>query len=92
MNCDREEGSLKTANFSRAAVTGKMLSHYDVISKIVQHLKGANLRFHTILDFYKWKRQKKTSYVPDVRVSLRSNRTNKKDLSFFSQLVLVLMN
>ena len=35
--------SRKLENLSRAAATGKMLSHYDVLSKIAQHSQGANL-------------------------------------------------
>ena len=46
-------------NFSRATTTGKVLSHYDVISKIAENLQGENLRFHCLLDLYNWKMQKK---------------------------------
>ena len=35
--------SQKTENLSRAEATGKVLSHYDVISKIAQYLQGAKL-------------------------------------------------
>ena len=48
-------GSLKTANLSRAAIICNVLSHYDVISKNSQHLQGPNMRFPTLLDFYKLK-------------------------------------
>ena len=48
MKHDRIAGSRKTANLSRAAVTGKVLNHYDVISTSAQHLKGAILRFHNL--------------------------------------------
>ena len=53
MKHDRIEGSRKTENLTRAASTGKVLSHYDVISKIAQHLQGANSHFHILLDLYK---------------------------------------
>ena len=43
MKHDQIAESRKTENLSRAAATGKVLSHYDVISKIAQHLQGANL-------------------------------------------------
>ena len=53
MKHDRIVGSGKTVSLSRAATTGKLLNHYDVISKIAQHLLRANLRFHNLLDLYK---------------------------------------
>ena len=35
--------SRKPENLSCAAATGKVLSHYDVLSKVAQHLQGASL-------------------------------------------------
>ena len=43
MKHDQTAESRKTEHLSRAAATGKVLSHYDVISKIVPHLQGTNL-------------------------------------------------
>ena len=71
-------GPQKTENLSRAAATGKVMSHYHVISKIGEHLQRTNLRFHNLLVLYKYKMQKKTSYVPNVRVNSDRNRTNFK--------------
>ena len=59
MKHDLIAGSRKTENLSRAAATGKVLSPYNVISKIAQHLQGTNLRFNNILVLHKYKRQKK---------------------------------
>ena len=59
MKHDLITGWRKTENLSRAAATGKVLSNYDVISKIGQHLQGTNLRFNNLLVLNKCKRQKK---------------------------------
>ena len=76
MKHDRVAGSRKTESLSRAAATGKVPNHYDVISKISQHLQRETLGFHNLLDLYKKKSKKKTSYAPVVTVNLRHNRTN----------------
>ena len=69
-------GSRKTENLSSAAATGIVLSPYNVISKIAQHFQGTNLRFNNLLlVLHKYKMQKKTSYVPGVRVNIHRNRT-----------------
>ena len=59
MKHDRIAGSRKTANLSRAAETGKLLSHYDVISKKFHHLNWKILRFQYLLDLQKYRIQKK---------------------------------
>ena len=75
MKHDLIVGPRKMENLSRAAATGKVLSHYDVISKIVQHLQGRNLSFNNLFVLYIYKMQKKTSYVPDVRANLHRSQT-----------------
>ena len=67
-------GLRKTENLSRAAATRKELSHYDVISKIAQHLQGTNLRFNNIFVLHKYKMQKTytaTRLMLDLRCSVR---------------------
>ena len=52
-------GLRKTEKLSRAAATGKVQSHYDVISKIAEHLQGTILRFNNLLVLYKNELKKK---------------------------------
>ena len=63
MKHDRLVDSGKEANLSRAAVTEKILSHYDVVSKISLNLHGANVFFLILLDFYKCTMQKKKNFI-----------------------------
>ena len=68
-------GSQITTNLSRAVATGKVLTHYDVISKFVQHLHGEFYVF-TINQTYTNGKQKTKFYcVFDVRVHSRRNQT-----------------
>ena len=53
MKHDRIAALRKPEILSRVSATGKLLSHFDLVSKTVQHFRGVSLGFQSPLDLQK---------------------------------------